>query len=219
MVTRGVDRAIDNVGRRSRTVPPSTRRALETRDRGCRFSGCGLRFTDAHHIEHWADGGETSLRNLVLLCRRHHRRVHEDGWKVYSDKIGQVVFFTPSGKALGAVPRAGEVARAGEVPTARQLQRPSVTPIANEVTSTASVPLGAAVSPADAGGFSADAAQRLIQRNRMRGVTPDPSDAAPTWRHDRDVPWSVEAAAWQALDPRDEDDHVTRLDGRTYYKL
>jgi hypothetical protein len=206
VVTRGVDRAIDNVGRRSRTVPPSTRRALETRDRGCRFSGCGLRFTDAHHIEHWADGGETSLRNLVLLCRRHHRRVHEDGWKVYSNKVGQVVFFTPSGKALGAVPRAGEVARAGEVPTARQLQRPSVTPIANEVTSAASVPFGAAVSPADAGGFSADAAQRLIQRNRMRGVTPDPSDAAPTWRHDRDVPWSTEAAAWEALDARDEDD-------------
>ena len=210
MVRSDEDGSVHNASRRTRTVPPSTRRALEARDRGCRFPGCGLRFTDAHHVEHWADGGETSLRNLVLLCRRHHRRVHEDGWKICSDKVGQVVFFTPTGKALGQVPTAGQVARTGEVPTAGQAlgQQPRsvVTPIANEVTSTASVPFGAAVSPADAGGFSADAAQRLIQRNRMRGVTPDPSDAAPTWRHDRDVPWSTEAAAWEALDARDEDD-------------
>src|SRR5690606_16588442 len=50
------------VGRRTRTVPPALRRALEVRDRGCRFPGCGLRFTDAHHIVHWAAGGETSLK-------------------------------------------------------------------------------------------------------------------------------------------------------------
>ena len=176
MVTRGVDRAIDNVGRRSRTVPPSTRRALEARDRGCRFPGCGLRFTDAHHVEHWADGGETSLRNLVLLCRRHHRRVHEDGWKICSDKNGQVVFFTPRGKALGQVPTAGQVARAGEVPRARQVPRPS------EVSSPKEV------------------AQPLIHRNRTRDLEPDALGAAPTWRHDRDVPWSVEAAAWEVLE-------------------
>lgn len=61
------------VGRRTRTVPPAIRRAVEHRDRGCRFPGCGLRFCDVHHIVHWADGGETTLRNTLLVCRLHHR--------------------------------------------------------------------------------------------------------------------------------------------------
>ena len=76
-------RRVLDVGRKARTIPPSLRRALESRDRGCRFPGCGLRFTDAHHIEHWADGGQTNLRNLVLLCRFHHRLVHEEGYTVH----------------------------------------------------------------------------------------------------------------------------------------
>ncbi len=71
-----------NVGRRTRTISPALRRALEARDRGCRFPGCGLRFTEAHHVIHWADGGETSLGNTVLLCRFHHRLVHEEEWRV-----------------------------------------------------------------------------------------------------------------------------------------
>ena len=81
-VNRGDDGSVLDVGRRTRTVPPALRRALEVRDRGCRFPGCGLRFTDAHHLVHWADGGETSLENTLLLCRRHHRLVHEEGWTV-----------------------------------------------------------------------------------------------------------------------------------------
>jgi len=68
-ITHGPDGSVLGGGRRKRTIPPSLRRALEARDRGCRFPGCGLRFTDAHHVKHWADGGETSLRNLSLLCR------------------------------------------------------------------------------------------------------------------------------------------------------
>lgn len=59
-----------SVGRKTRTIPPHIRRALEERDRGCRYPGCGSRFTEAHHVRHWADGGETSLANTVLLCRR-----------------------------------------------------------------------------------------------------------------------------------------------------
>jgi hypothetical protein len=106
-VRKGPDGSLLDVGRRSRTVSPALRRALEARDRGCRFPGCGLRFTDAHHIEHWADGGETSLRNTVLLCRRHHRLVHEDGHRVFSDREGRVVFFTPRGKAMAEVPPIG----------------------------------------------------------------------------------------------------------------
>ena len=206
--------AVQSLGRRTRTVPPSTRRALEARDRGCRFPGCGLRFTDAHHVEHWADGGETSVRNLVLLCRRHHRRVHEDGWKICIDKVGQVVFFTPTGKALGQVPSVGEVPMAGQPPRLAEAS------IVNEVASAASVACGAAVSPAEAGGSFAAVrtgtseaeaspaapAEPLIRRNRSRGVEPHSSTCSPRWKRDGDVPWSVEAAAWEALDPQDEND-------------
>lgn len=71
-----------DLGRRTRTVSPALRRALEVRDGGCRFPGCGLRFADAHHVRHWADGGETSLANCLLLCSHHHRLVHEGGWQV-----------------------------------------------------------------------------------------------------------------------------------------
>ena len=81
-IGRSPDGTVLDVGRRSRTIPPALRRALEVRDRGCRFPGCGLRFTDAHHVVHWADGGETSLANTILLCRFHHRLVHEEGWRV-----------------------------------------------------------------------------------------------------------------------------------------
>jgi len=63
-----------SVGRKTRTIPPAIRRALRRRDGGCRFPGCSAtRFVDAHHVHHWADGGETCMDNLVLLCRRHHR--------------------------------------------------------------------------------------------------------------------------------------------------
>ncbi len=88
-----------DVGRRTRTIPPALRRALETRDRGCRFPGCGLRFTDAHHVQHWADGGETSLSNLVLLCSHHHRLVHEAGWTIEWWGEGRPAFLDPRGQA------------------------------------------------------------------------------------------------------------------------
>lgn len=70
-----------SVGRRTRKVSARMRRALQIRDGGCRFPGCdNTRYIDAHHIHHWAKGGDTSLDNLVLLCRRHHRTVHEDSF-------------------------------------------------------------------------------------------------------------------------------------------
>lgn len=73
-----------DVGRASRSVPPAIRRALTARDGGCAFPGCDRPPTwcEAHHVRHWADGGETALSNLVLLCGHHHRRVHHDGWHV-----------------------------------------------------------------------------------------------------------------------------------------
>ncbi|MDE2981325.1 MAG: HNH endonuclease signature motif containing protein [Gemmatimonadota bacterium] len=80
------------------------RRALEERDRGCRYPGCAGRFTEAHHVRHWADGGETSLANTVLLCRRHHRLVHEGRVRMALDRLGQAVFFARSGVAVASAP-------------------------------------------------------------------------------------------------------------------
>jgi hypothetical protein len=94
---RSSSSSILDVGRKTRTIPPSLRRALEVRDRGCRFPGCGSRFTDAHHVRHWADGGETSMENCVLLCHHHHRLVHEGGWKVDWWGQGRPVFLDPRG--------------------------------------------------------------------------------------------------------------------------
>ncbi len=70
------------VGRKTRKIPLPLRRALKARDGCCRFPGCTNRHVQAHHIKHWAVGGETELTNLVNLCRRHHRLVHEGGWTV-----------------------------------------------------------------------------------------------------------------------------------------
>jgi len=70
------------IGARTRTIPPALRRALHDRDRSCRFPGRGVRFGQGHHLRHWAHGGPTTLSNLALLCRRHHRAVHEEGYQV-----------------------------------------------------------------------------------------------------------------------------------------
>ncbi len=93
------DGRILDVGRKTRTIPPALRRALHVRDQGCRFPGCGSRFTDAHHIRHWADGGETSLDNTILLCGHHHRRLHEEGFRVELNNWpgGRVTFYDARG--------------------------------------------------------------------------------------------------------------------------
>src|SRR5437899_6210016 len=75
----------------TRTIPASTRRALETRDRHCVFTGCSrpLNWCDGHHLVWWTKGGSTTLPNLALLCRPHHRMVHEEGWSIERRKDGQ----------------------------------------------------------------------------------------------------------------------------------
>ena len=98
------DGRVMEVGARTRTLPTALRRALEHRDRGCRFPGCGLRFTQGHHIRHWAEGGPTTLWNLVLLCRRHHRSVHEDGFQVERRPDGELEFRRPDGRVLPNAP-------------------------------------------------------------------------------------------------------------------
>jgi hypothetical protein len=93
-------------GRRKRTVPPTLRRALRLRDRGCRYPGCTNRlFTDAHHVQHWTDGGETKLENLLLLCRRHHRLLHEGGHSVEPLPDGGFQFRDQWGNPIPSVPR------------------------------------------------------------------------------------------------------------------
>ena len=98
------DGAVLDVGRKARTVPPSIRRALQARDRSCRFPGCTARRCDAHHVEHWIDGGATSLDNLVLLCRRHHRAVHEGGFSLIRGGDGTTTFVRSTGTVLDAAP-------------------------------------------------------------------------------------------------------------------
>ena len=89
------------IGRRSRSVPPAIRRALTARDRHCQFPGCSAaRYLHAHHIVHWAHGGETALDNLVLLCGHHHRLVHEGGFCVHRLSGNRLHFTMPSGDEL-----------------------------------------------------------------------------------------------------------------------
>jgi Domain of unknown function (DUF222) len=81
----------------SRTIPPSTRRALESRDRHCVFPGCDRPpiWCDGHHLVWWTRGGATTLPNLALLCRIHHRMVHEEGWTLERRKDGRFVATPP----------------------------------------------------------------------------------------------------------------------------
>ena len=105
MMTHGSDGSVLDVGRKTRTVSPALRRVLDHRDGGCRSPGCGLRFCDAHHITHWGDGGETRLDNLVLLCKRHHRAVHEEGFRVeFVGDANGVRFYWPDGRPFPEAP-------------------------------------------------------------------------------------------------------------------
>jgi 5-methylcytosine-specific restriction endonuclease McrA len=95
------------VGARTRTIPPALRRALLHRDRSCRFPGCTVRVGQGHqghHVQHWAQGGPTTLANLALLCRRHHRAVHEEGYRVARGPDGALQFRRPNGSLLPEVP-------------------------------------------------------------------------------------------------------------------
>jgi hypothetical protein len=95
-----------NIGRRSRIIPPSIQRALDIRDTGCRFPGCDCQqYTDAHHIRHWADGGETRLDNLVKLCRFHHRKLHQGEFTVtaHPDYADDFLFRNRQGDEIAPV--------------------------------------------------------------------------------------------------------------------
>ncbi|HEX6714567.1 MAG TPA: DUF222 domain-containing protein [Thermoleophilaceae bacterium] len=95
-----------SVGRKTRTISPALRRALALRDKGCAFPGCcQRRFVDAHHIEHWADGGETNLDNLVQLCRYHHTLIHKALFKIQREADGSFTFLRKNGTVVPQAPR------------------------------------------------------------------------------------------------------------------
>jgi Domain of unknown function (DUF222)/HNH endonuclease len=93
-----------DVGRKTRSIPPAIRRALRSRDRGCRFPGCThKRYVDGHHIHHWARGGATRLSNLVTLCRFHHRLVHEGRILIQELDDGALRFVDAHGDSYGDI--------------------------------------------------------------------------------------------------------------------
>ncbi|MEX2529378.1 MAG: HNH endonuclease, partial [Gemmatimonadota bacterium] len=155
-VTHAADGSILDLGRKTRTLSPALRRALEIRDGGCRFPGCGLRFTEGHHIVHWENGGETRLSNLVSLCRRHHRAVHEEGFRVQVFSDGRLRFLDRLGWPL---PDCAPPSRLGPDPVAR-----------------------------------------LITDHKRRGIDPDEDAPAARYRRRADIPWDLEARAWEAVD-------------------
>ena len=111
VMTHDQEGAVLDVGRKTRTIPPAIRRALTHRDRGCRFPGCGLKYCSAHHIVHWANGGETKLTNLLLVCRYHHRAVHEGGFRVEFPPNKEPVFYRPDGRVMPEVPPTPQLER------------------------------------------------------------------------------------------------------------
>jgi len=91
-----------SIGRQSRIVPKGIERAVRARDHDtCRFPGCrNRRFVDIHHIEHWANGGETAVDTLMLLCAKHHALVHERGFRIDKDFRDRWTFYRPDGIAV-----------------------------------------------------------------------------------------------------------------------
>ena len=106
-----------DVGRKSRTIPAAIRRALDARDPTCVWPGCDCRFVQGHHIEFWADGGETKLDNLCNLCTYHHHRVHDGGFRVERLPDGEMKFSHERGWMIPSVPSAAPVdALVDEIP-------------------------------------------------------------------------------------------------------
>jgi hypothetical protein len=187
-IHRGPDGQVRGTGRRRRTVSPQLRRALEARDRGCRFPGCGARFTEAHHVVHWQDGGDTTLDNSLLLCRRHHRAVHEGRVTVCLDADGQAVFFTPKGKALAGAPPRKLPPQERPATKRPATERPATERPAEE--------RPAAEQPGPE--------RSRTERPEALGFQPPKVNAwgaAPRYNRDHHIPWEEEARAWEALDP------------------
>ncbi len=201
------DGSVLSVGRRTRTIPPHIRRALDERDRGCRFPGCACRFTEAHHVRHWADGGATSLRNTLLLCRRHHRAVHEGRVKVSVNADGTVLFVTPGGRILVDAParpaeRGSGNGTDGLAAAGSRTQQTGMRPAAD-----------GSRGPAEEGPEATEAADALREPTTEDPRTAQPEVSGATARDERavlsngaalyrdsEIPWRIEAAAREAME-------------------
>lgn len=115
-VEKGAEGNLLHIGRKARKISTPLWRALVSRDRTCKFPGCSkTRHLQAHHVEHWAKGGETTPENLLLLCRAHHWAVHECGFRVEGRAPGEFVFWRPDGSPLPVCPVQTRInGRAGE---------------------------------------------------------------------------------------------------------
>jgi len=101
----GPDGSILDQGRARREPTVAQRIEIARRDKGCRFPGCTFsEFTDVHHVRHWIRGGETNLDNLVTLCGRHHKAVHELGWIMKGTANAVMSFTSPHGRVMRSVP-------------------------------------------------------------------------------------------------------------------
>jgi len=222
-VSHAPDGSILDVGRRTRTIPPALRRALDVRDRGCRFPGCGLRFTEGHHVTHWAEGGETSLGNCLLICRHHHRLVHEGGWSVEWWGQGRPVFFDPRGgthfdgrwqppreparegsaadreAGAGGGGRLGEEhMEAGKRPGE---ERAGAGSHPGERMEPGKRPLPARLEEDPVAALSEESlVASLIEQNRRRGANPDGWTAGARWKREADIPDRVYFRALEAMD-------------------
>ena len=161
------------VGRRTRAVPPAIRRALRVRDGGCRFPGCDRsRYVHAHHIKHWADGGETRLDNLVTLCSQHHRQVHEGGYGVRVNE-GEIQFTRPDGRVIPPAGKGHGECFSGNTP--------------------------ATCRPSSGCEEPADGAERLAAFNAARGLAIDAGTARCGWGGERmDYDIAIDALCLQA---------------------
>jgi hypothetical protein len=99
------DGSILDQGRVTRDPTTAQRIEIARRDKGCRFPGCSFKeFTHVHHVRHWTNGGETNMDNLITLCGRHHRAVHELGWKMAGNADAKMTFTSPTGQGTSSVP-------------------------------------------------------------------------------------------------------------------
>jgi hypothetical protein len=104
IVTTGESLIVD-IGRATRSISPKLEKAIRHRDRHCRFPGCHMpgAFTDVHHVVWWSKGGETNRDNLALICRRHHRMIHNN-WSVAGNPNETLTFTNPNGRNFTTKP-------------------------------------------------------------------------------------------------------------------
>ena len=177
-----------NIGRRSRIVPWHIAHALRIRDGGCRFPGCNRhRWTDAHHIRHWADGGETSLENLVTLCRYHHRALHRGEYLIERGAGGELIFMDAQQRTIPPANHpqfsewygSGIVADTPDTPDASgalDTADAAVTADTADATTDAST-----TADTPAATTAADRLEQLQAEHRERGVEIDASTAVTRW--------------------------------------